>query len=317
VIDPAANTIFVVAFEMPIKHFLVALDTQNGNVRFSVPGDPTGADPRVQQQRAALTLGNGKVYVPYGGLFGDCGDYHGWVVGFNPDGGGSPISYEVPSGREAGIWGPSGAVLDSHGNLFVATGNGASSSTFDHGNSVIELSPGLQELGYFAPANWRQLNQGDTDLGTEGPALVAPGELFQVGKEGVGYLLNSSNLGGIGGEIHSANVCSSSYGGTANAGGLVLVPCTDGLVALRVSQGSFQAAWQKSGFGAGPPIVTGNVVWVVDVSSGVLRGFDAGSGQDLYTFQLGAGTTRFTTPSIGDGRLFVATLYQVVSFQMA
>ena len=35
----------------------------------------------VQEDRGALALVNGIVYVPYSGYFGDCGSYHGWVVG--------------------------------------------------------------------------------------------------------------------------------------------------------------------------------------------------------------------------------------------
>ena len=34
-----------------------------------------------QEDRGALALVNGIVYVPYSGYFGDCGSYHGWVVG--------------------------------------------------------------------------------------------------------------------------------------------------------------------------------------------------------------------------------------------
>ena len=34
-----------------------------------------------QEDRGALALVNGSVYVPYSGYFGDCGSYHGWVVG--------------------------------------------------------------------------------------------------------------------------------------------------------------------------------------------------------------------------------------------
>ena len=44
----------------------------------------------------------GMVYVPYGGLYGDCGPYHGFVVGVKADGSGGLLSYAVPSGREAG-----------------------------------------------------------------------------------------------------------------------------------------------------------------------------------------------------------------------
>jgi outer membrane protein assembly factor BamB len=313
VIDPASETIYAVTFDMPGKHFLVALNTQDGSVRFSVSADPAGSDPKVEQQRAALTLGNGKVYVPFGGLFGDCGSYHGWVVSMNTDGSGPLASYQVPTEREGGIWAASGAVLDSGGNLFVATGNGASTSTYDYGNTVIKLSPGLQNLSYFAPSNWASLNGADTDVGSAGPALVGQGMIFQIGKEGVGYLLNSSNLGGIGGEIYSSKVCSSVFGGNGYARGVVFVPCSDGLAALRLSSGSFQVAWRGPGFSAGPPIVTGDVVWTLETSSGILSGFNATTGQGLYSFDVGA-VTHFTTPSAGENRLFVAARTQVSSY---
>ena len=113
----------------------------------------------------------------------------------------------------------------------MTTGNGASDTTFDHGDSVIGLSPDLDETGYFAPANWVQLNEDDGDLGSVGPSIVAPDTLFQIGKQGVGYLLNTQDLGGIGGQEFSAPVCNGSYGGTAQAGSLLFVPCTNGLFA--------------------------------------------------------------------------------------
>ena len=316
VIDPTTDTIYVVTFQTPGGHHLVALDVRDGVVKFSELADPPGADPFVEQERGALLLGSGRVYIPYGGLDGDCGDYHGWVVGLSVDGSGGMISYEVPSQREAGIWAPSGGAMDSSGNLFVATGNGASDSTFDFGNSVIELSPSLQPLGYFAPTDWKQLNQGDTDLGSVGPAFVNQDVLFQIGKEGVGYLLNPANLGGIGGQEFAEQVCSSAFGGTAVSGSTVFVPCTDGLGALLVSPNSFQVIWRDSGFPAGPPIVTGNVVWALDTSTGTLKGYNSSTGASLFTFNVG-GVTRFTTPSFGDGSLFVAAGDSLYSFQLS
>jgi hypothetical protein len=317
VIDPGTKTIYVVVYEAPATlHYLVALSITDGRVVFSLPADPPGADVKVQQERGALSLGNGMVYVPYGGLDGDCGQYHGWVVGIQADGSGAMVSYQVPTGREGGIWAPSGGVIDSTGNLFFATGNGASSSNFDYGNTVVKLSPTLQKLDYFAPSNWLQLNDGDTDLGSVGPLLVGHNEIFQIGKEGVGYLLNTTSLGGIGGQVYSGNVCSSVFGGTATAGGYVFVPCTDGLVALSLSPNSFQVLWRSPGFPSGPPIVTGNLVWALDTSSGTLHGYDTKTGTSLFSLSTGQ-VTKFTTPATGDGRLFVATGSRVFAFQIS
>ena len=313
VFDEATGTVYVVAFESPGAHYLVALDGSNGQVEFTARADPPGADPLVEQQRGALALANGRVYVPFGGLDGDCGDYHGWVVGLNANGSGGEVSYEVPTNREGGIWAPSGIAVAQSGDLFVATGNGDSTSNFDHGDSVIELSPALSEIGYFAPSNWAALNAGDADLGSVGPALLAGGQIFQIGKEGVGYLLDAGDLGGIGGQVFAGQVCSSAFGGVAYAGGVVFVPCTDGLYALTVTPDSFSPLWSSASFAAGPPVVTGDVVWALDTSNGTLHGYAAGSGSVLFTFSTG-GVTRFTTPSVGEGRILVAAGKEVFAF---
>ncbi len=312
VIDGATQTIYAVAFLNPPHHALFAIDIGSGTVRFQRTADAPGSDPMVQQQRAALTLANGMVYVPYGGLLGDCGQYHGWVVGINANGTGTMAAYQVPTAREGGIWGPSGAVVGPSGSLYVATGNGASGSNFDFGDSVIRLSPTLQEEGFFAPSNWAQLNRDDTDLGSLGPAIVDAKTIFQIGKEGVGYLLQMDSLGGIGGQLFSQKVCGSAYGGTAFSGPFLFVSCVDGLVALRVNDSSFTKVWQSRSFDSGPPIVTGELVWTVDVSNGTLHAFRMTDGQEVFSFALG-NVTRFCTPASGDGRIFVAANDQVVA----
>ena len=143
--------------------------------------------------------------------------------------------------------------------------------------------------------------------------LIGDGEIFQVGKEGVGYLLNATDLGGIGGQVYSGQVCSSSFGGTAAGGGLVFVPCTDGLFALSTTGRSFQKAWSSTGFPAGPPIVVEGTVWALDTSAGTLHAYAAATGKALYSFEVG-GVNRFTTPSFGDGRVYVAAGDEIFAF---
>jgi hypothetical protein len=173
-------------------------------------------DPLTQQLRSALALANGRVYAAFGGLFGDCGQYHGWVAGLAADGSGALIEYRVPTVNAGGIWAPSGVAVDENGNLYVATGNSFSNTEFDLGDSVIKLSPTLERLDFFAPTDWADLNAGDVDLGSVGPAVLPDGRIFQIGKGGTGYLLDGAHLGGIGGELSSADVCGSSFGGTAH-----------------------------------------------------------------------------------------------------
>jgi outer membrane protein assembly factor BamB len=320
VIDPATGTLYAVAFLNPPHHVMFAIGTQTGKVGFQRSADAVGSDPTIEQQRGALSLASGRVYIPYGGLAGDCGNYHGWVVGLKADGSAGVVSYMVPSGREAGIWAPSGAAIDSSGFVYVATGNGASTTTYDHGESVIKLSSSLQEIGFFAPSNWAQLNAGDTDVGSVGPAIVQAGILFQIGKEGVGYLLSTNPLGGIGGQLFKAGVCSGAFGGTAYASPYLFVPCTDGLVALKVippnpaSGGwSFKMVWRSSSFNAGPPIITAGVVWTVDTSSAMIHAYNVKTGQEVFHATLGA-VPHFSTPSAGDSQVFVVSGKQVAAF---
>jgi outer membrane protein assembly factor BamB len=313
VIDPGAGTLYAVAYLNPTHHVLYAVSTRDGSVRFSETVDPPGAEVPTQQERAALTLANGMVYIPFGGLDGDCGNYHGWVVGVRADGSPGLTTYVVPTNREGGIWTPSGAAVDSAGDLYVATGNGDSTSAFDHGDSVIGLTPSLTELSYFAPTDWAALNGLDLDLGTVGPTLIGSSTVFQVGKGGVGYLLNASDLGGIGGQEASLHVCGSAYGATAFDGTYVYVACTDGLVQVNVAGGTLNLGWDASGFQAGPPVVAGGVVWTVDAPSGRLLGYSVANGSRVFSFQIG-GTSRFTTPTVGPSAVYVATDGYVYAF---
>src|SRR5207245_6877020 len=117
VIDVTTGTIFVVGFLQPGQHELFAVDLNSGMVLYHRVIDPSGSNPLVQQQRPALSLSKGIVYISYGGLYGDCGNYHGWVVGAYANDSGSLLSYQVPTGREGGIWAPSGPSIDSNGDL--------------------------------------------------------------------------------------------------------------------------------------------------------------------------------------------------------
>jgi len=313
VIDAAGGTLYVVAFLTPAHHVLFGLNLVNGSVKLHVPIDPVGADPTVEQQRGALALANGMVYVPYGGLFGDCGSYHGWVVGVRTDGTGGLVAYQVPTHREGGIWSPAGISVAADGDLYVATGNGDSTTAFDYGNSVLELSPTLTLLGYFAPTNWASLNSADTDLGSVAPTLLPNGDVFQVGKEGVGYLLSATSLGGIAGQIANISVCGGAYGGTARVGLTVFAPCTDGLVEVVAGAAGLSVGWRTSNFDAGSPIVTGDVVWAVDIGSNQLLGFNLTTGQQRFSFALGA-VVHFCSPAAAPGTLLVAGGSQVYSF---
>src|SRR6185437_14298980 len=144
-----------------IRHVLVALRFTATGVRLAWRRtiDPPG--------------GGGRVYYEYGGLFGDCGKYQGYVVSVAASGTGRLRSWKVPTVREGAIWATDGAATNGHGELFVATGNSSNDSgRFDYGDAVIGLSPGLRLDGYFAPRDWARRNADDLDLGSGGPILL-------------------------------------------------------------------------------------------------------------------------------------------------
>jgi outer membrane protein assembly factor BamB len=314
VVDPAAGVIYAAAFLAPARHELFAVGLADGQVVWHRPIDPPGMDPRTQQLRSALALANGRVYAAYGGLFGDCGQYHGWVAAVRADGSGPLIDYQAPTVNAGGIWAPSGPSVDEHGDVYVTTGNAFSGATFDHGDSVIRLTPDLREVGFFAPSNWPDLNAGDIDLGSVGPAILPGDRVFQIGKEGVGYLLDAADLGGIGGELSSVDVCEgATYGGTAHTDDTVFVPCPDGVVALGFGGDDLSVAWRSEPFDAGPPIVAGGLVWAVDLGESALVGLDQGTGSRGVRIPL-EDASHFASPSSAPGCLFVPTRTTITAF---
>jgi len=332
VVDQATGSIWVVAFVRPGHHVLYQLNLASGEVRSQRTVDPPGSNPLVEQQRGALTLSQGHVYVPFGGLYGDCGNYHGYVVGATLDGTGSLGVYQVPSQRGGAIWAASGPAVDPAGDLFVATGNGSSSSSFDGGNTVVRLSPALVETDYFTPSDFAQLNANDADLGSTGPVLVGSGQVFQIGKAGVGYLLDAAHLGGVGHPAFAAPVCQGgAYGADATSGSLVVVPCTTGLVALRIGTGcvrapgqpgpcaglaaqpvGFTVAWRGSGH-PGAPVVAGGVVWALDTDHGYLYGSDLVTGAPRGRAQVGQ-VAHFATPAVSGSSIYVAGGHGLLAF---
>jgi hypothetical protein len=93
----------------------------------------------------------------------------------------------------------------------------------------------------------------------------------------------------------------------------VYVPCTSGVVAVRVGARSLSVAWRGPGFRAGPPIVAGGLVWAIDLDGGQLNGLTTGSGRVAFRAGLGS-PPQFSTPSESGGRLYVSGGKRVLAF---
>ena len=320
-----------------IRHWLVAISLASHTVLWHRDIDPPHANNSshyfiaAEQQRPAITLANGRLYVDFGGLDGDCGQYHGYVVDLPISGAGPVGTYQVPTQREGAIWETNGAVVSPQGDLYVATGNGSSNTVadFDEGNSVVELSPNLQRLGYWAPRDWVQLNDQDWDLGSAGPINV-PGTslLFIAGKPGAngdsGYLMKEGHLGGIGPGAYTGPACPGGGDFGADASDVIgrrifiYAACGSGTEAFQVTTSpmAFQRVWSPStGSPNGPPIVAGGLVWALDWDGAALYGMNPVNGH--VAVQRNTDTlNHFATPGVGDGMIFVPTAGGVEAFRV-
>jgi outer membrane protein assembly factor BamB len=320
VVDVATSRLYVVGLVRSTGDVLFVLDLRDGHVVASTDADAPGADPRVHNQRAALTLANGRVYVPYGGRFGDCGDYKGRIVAVavTSTGLGAAASYTVPTARAGGFWTPPGAALRSDGTFVITTGNTFNAGgRYDFGNSVLRFDASMRMLDSFAPSNWQFLNNTDGDLGSSSPVLVENGtRVFQIGKAGIGYLLDAAHLGGIGHPLHQGDVCNGLgvWGGMAHDGDTIYVPCGGAIVQVTVKGDSFTTGWRATVPTPGPTVVGNGIVWVIGTDHGTLFAFDAASGQQLVRRSVDSVPSRFTSPALGDGMVVLAASRGVHAF---
>jgi polyvinyl alcohol dehydrogenase (cytochrome) len=191
------------------------------------------------------------------------------------------------------------------GDIFVATGNGSSTTGFDFGDAVIRLGPKLAVQDYFAADNFSQLNMTDTDLGSMTPVLLPGDRILVAGKDGIARLLNSSRLGHLAPPLASLQACAGAYGAAAVVGDTVYLACNDSLVALQVRDDKLTVAWRAQG-GTGPPIVAYGHVWAIALG-GQLRQYNLADGQVDYRRDIGPSVTRFAAPSAGAGLVLVPT----------
>jgi outer membrane protein assembly factor BamB len=306
VYDPGTGLIFAVAEIPGPAHILVGVDVKTGRLKVRRSADPQGMAPLAHQQRGALALEGNTVFIPYGGLAGDCGNYHGTVVALSTNGKGALLSYQVPTTREAGIWATPGPAIDAQGNLYVTVGNGAvTQGTWDHSDSVLRLSPTLHLEDSFAPASWASDNASDRDLGSMGPVLLPNGLLYANGKSGQGYLLHAQHLGGIGTQMQTLPFCAP-FGGAAVRGENMYIPCNTGLRELTVAAGPrLVAGWRAPSSITGSPVVGGQTVYCL-APGGTLYALNAANGAVRASLAVGS-THEWATPTISGRSIFIGT----------
>jgi polyvinyl alcohol dehydrogenase (cytochrome) len=314
VIDPGSGMLYAseeVAIGGAVHHELVALASTTGRVLFSRDLDRPGWTAAAQLQRTGLALDAGRVLVGFGGNDGDCSSYRGYLMAVPESGAGPTLVYGVPTAKGGAIWAPAGVSVEPSGEILAATGNGASTTTYDEGDSVLGLSPALKLVDHFAPTTWALDNETDLDLGSTAPVVLSGGRVLIVGKSGTAYLLDGKRLGGYGGQLASAAVCNS-RGGNAAAGDYVYLACPDtSLTALLVRGDALSVAWQAPAGVSGSPTVAGGYVW--GVGNGELVGLNPRTGSPDVTVTA-LPTEHFAAPSAGEGLLVVGGAKGVEAF---
>jgi hypothetical protein len=354
IVDLGSRSLFFDAETTPMpgtfKHMIYSLNVDTGAINVGWPVDVNAAvpgfDSSVQSQRAALGLVGNILYVPYGGRFGDCGSYHGRLVGVPIDNPGSVTAWATIA-TGGGVWGVGGVASDGT-NPFVATGNTFNTGgVWKGGEAVIRFQPGPIFTGspsdYWAPTNWLSLDNGDIDLGGSGPVILdVPGAtpsslVVALGKDGNAYLLDRSNLGGVSTPVASLHVSSSSIIQAAatyrtTQGTYVVFRASSSLLsAFRINPTNpptITSVWSVTQSGVGSPFVTSTdgtnnmVVWSVGASGDQrLHGYDGDTGAVIFAGggvnELMAGTHSYSTTGIvARGRIYIAADNKVYAFRV-
>jgi PQQ enzyme-like repeat protein len=350
VVDLASRSLFFDALIDGVtkKHFIYSLNVDTGATNAGWPVDVNATamyngiifSSLVQEERGALALVNGIVYVPYSGYFGDCGSYHGWVVGVeinNP----ANVGAWATTAAKGGIWGHSGVASDGT-NMFVITGNtSGTGGVWGGGEAIIRLQAGPFWSGmpsdYWAPTNWFSLDNGDTDLGGVSAMLIdVPGAnpsqlVLATGKDSNAYLLNRNNLGGITAPVAQLSVgftlgqSSATY--TTSQGTYFVFRSSSTIKAYKITPTTpptIVFAWSVSQTGQGSPWVTTTdgtnnaIVWVVGAQGdGQLHGYNGDTGAVIYPgSEVMTGTRKWNTGMVARGSIYVANDNKVYAFRV-
>jgi hypothetical protein len=166
--------------------------------------------PSHENQRPALLLDNGTVYIAFGSN-GVPGDYHGWLFAYDSSTLQQTGVFNVTPNAILGGIGQSGGgpSADSNHNVFVATGNGpfdANRGGMSYSDSYLRFGPaaGLSQVAdYFTPCDQATLQTEGLDVGASALVLLPdpagsssqPHLLIGGSKGGFLYVVNRDDMG--------------------------------------------------------------------------------------------------------------------------
>jgi hypothetical protein len=318
------------------KHTIYGLKVSDLSTAWSLDvstlSDPNAGmfSPSHQTQRSAVLIVDGIAYVAYGGFIGDCGTYHGWLVGVQTADGKNAKAWATAT-TLGGIWAPGGPASDGT-SIYVATGNRATNASapanWDGAFSLIRFQKGPVFSGK-TDDYWVAMSDAtDQDLGGSGPLVINPSGampyIVQLGKDGNGYLLDTTKpLGGaVSPSLGSSAVMSdeittgpawASISGTVyvgmlgnGAGSKTGKSCPSGqsgeLVVTKVDptnkSNPITTLWCANPHGSGAPIITTSdgtsdpILWTLGTT---MTNDMSGGDNQVHAFDLVAGTSLLTS----------------------
>ena len=306
-----------------------------GTVRF---------DALRELQREALLLANGSVYVAFASL-GDIDPYHGWLLGYSASNLKPTLVYNsTPNGSEGGIWqSGAGPGIDNTGNIFFVSGNGAfdaNTGGSDFGQSFVKLSPQGKVLDFFTPLDQETLNGPDFDVGSAG-LLLLPDQSgghthleLSGTKNNTIYLVDRDHMGHF--DPNNNNIVQTlpEVFPAGDPQGLFTAPVLwnntvyfgavgDTITAFSLSNGMLSSApvmrsatsfaYPGAALAISAHGSTAGIVWAIenttdsgDQTNAVLHAYDASTMNELCTIQLPDAAVKFASPTIANGKVYVA-----------
>jgi hypothetical protein len=368
VIDASTSTIYLVSNvkntnNSTYAQYLQAIDLSTGKEKFNGPelisasvvnayGTTISFDPLLGNQRSALLLLNGTVYIAWAS-HGDNGDYHGWIMSYSANDVTEQLGVLITTlnGSEGGVWMAGGGLSSDGAYIFAGVANGTCDPlTQDYGDSMLKLSPNnLKIIDSFSAFNYDELNGNDDDFASAEPLLIQSGLTSLVvtaDKLGVIYVLDQNNLGGYG-KSKNNDIQEISVGNTpimnnmAFFNGQLYVGANNmSLESFELSLGNFNpdpASATQNQFGNGGedgqgtnPVISSNgsgdgIVWALDNTNlwngpSVLYAYDADNlSEELYNSTQAPGDAAgnaevFTSPLVVNGKVIVTGVNTVTVY---
>jgi outer membrane protein assembly factor BamB len=343
--DPSGTSIYVPGIDGMVHKLSAATGREQ-----HAPGFPVRITllPLTEKDASPLNVANGYLYAVTSGYNGDAPPYDGHVVAVELSSGKTTIFNSLCSEyrklvrahtcsqQRSGVWGRGGAVVDPdssmNGRIYAATGNGqfdAAHGGDNYGDTLLSLGADLSSLlGSYTPTNYKQLQEGDTDLGSSSPGILpdqarsqTPYMIVEGGKDAILKLLNRAALPGVGGELQLVDLPGGLFSAPAvwtdaSDNAWIFLGFSSEVTAYRLKTNKsgvseLAGIWQSSpgsSYGEGSsPVVANGIVFVA--FDGAIVALNALSGSELWSSaNRGAGGTigriHWQSPIVANGWVY-------------